>query len=447
MFRISDFGFRIFSAGGAILLLLLVLFAARPLSAANLIPTPEFAGHEIPEAQHPAARSQQSEWLDVAALAAGIALASYLALGRRSRRGLLLLAVASVAWLGFWRKGCICPIGAIQNVTMGLFDPGYVVPAAVAMFSLPLVATLFFGRTFCAAVCPLGAVQELAAVRPVRVPPWLDQALGLLAYVYLGAAVLFAATGCGFVICRYDPFVGLFRLSAGLDMLILTGGFLVLGMFVGRPYCRYLCPYGAILGVLSRLARWRVRIPPQECIQCRLCEDACPYGAIRQPTVAPSSDRLRRWRWLLTTWIVLVPGLVALGAVLGRQMETPLARVHPTIRLAERVWLENQALVEDTTEASEAFRNSGQPAAKLYAQAGQISRQIGAGGGWLGAWVGLVIGLKLIHLAIRRRRTDYQPDPINCVACGRCFWYCPSEQARQGWIQQPAGEKETLKLE
>ncbi len=72
----------------------------------------------------------------------------------------------------------------------------------------------FSGRSFCASVCPLGAVQELVAVRPVQVPTWIDHALGLLAYVYLGAAVLFAATGTAWIICRYDPFVGLFRLSS-----------------------------------------------------------------------------------------------------------------------------------------------------------------------------------------------------------------------------------------
>ncbi|NIL97025.1 MAG: 4Fe-4S binding protein, partial [Planctomycetales bacterium] len=60
-------------------------------------------------------------------------------------------------------------------------------------FLLPLVFTLFFGRTFCAAVCPLGAVQELVSVRHVRVPRWLDQSLGMLAYIYLGAAVILAA--------------------------------------------------------------------------------------------------------------------------------------------------------------------------------------------------------------------------------------------------------------
>ena len=110
--------------------------------------------------------------------------------------------------------------------------------AAVAFFALPLVFTLLFGRTFCAAVCPLGAVQELVAVRPLKVPLWLDHALGLLAYVYLGAAVLFAATDTAFVICRYDPFVAMFRLSGDVNMLVLGGCFLAVGMLVGRPYCR-----------------------------------------------------------------------------------------------------------------------------------------------------------------------------------------------------------------
>jgi NAD-dependent dihydropyrimidine dehydrogenase PreA subunit len=422
----------------ALLALVLVAVAAEAVCAAGLIPTPEFSEHPIPSAEHPdpAARLPLRDWLDVAALAAGIALASYFALWRRTRRGLFLLAVVSLAWLGFWRKGCICPIGAIQNITLALFDPFYAVPAAaVVMFVLPLVATLFFGRTFCAAVCPLGAVQELAAVRPIRVPVWLDHALGLLAYVYLGAAVLFAATGSAFVICRYDPFVGLFRLSAGLDMLVFSGVMLVIGMFVGRPYCRYLCPYGAILGWLAHLSRRHVRIPPEECIQCRLCEESCPYGAIREPTVAPPAAKLRRGRRRLVVALSLLPVLIAVGAILGRRLEAPLAGVHPTLQLAERMWLESRGLVEGSTEASEAFRNSGRPPEGLYAEARTLRHRIGLAGGWLGAWVGLVFGLKLVHLAIRRRRTGYQPDPARCVACGRCFWYCPGEQARRGWIE------------
>ena len=405
--------------------------------AQDLIPIPDFKEYQIKETINPPGPSPWSEYLDLAALLAGLSLASWFALVKRSRRGLYLLAVASLAWLGFWREGCICPIGAIQNVALAMSDPAYGVPAAaVAFFTLPLVFTLFFGRTFCAAVCPLGAVQELVAVRPVKVPVWLEHTLGLLAYVYLGAAVLFAAMGTAdepiFVICRYDPFVAMFRLGGSVNMLILGGCFLVVGLFVGRPYCRYLCPYGAILGLLSKVSKWHVRIPPEECIQCRLCEEMCPYGAIREPTVTQAADERRRGRRRLAALILLLPVLVATGVGLGRGLKVALSRLHPTVRLAERIRLEEQGQVEGTTDASEAFRKTGRPVEELFDEQRKQTNRFGVAGGWFGAWVGLVIGLKLIHLSVRRRREDYQPDRTNCVSCGRCFWYCPNEQARLG---------------
>ncbi len=420
-----------------ILPLVLLLTAAVMSRAAEFIPLPTFSSYEIPSTQNPAARAMWRDYLDVAALFAGLSLASYLAVKKRSRRGLFLLTIASLAWFGFWRKGCICPIGAIQNVALALCDSNYIVPiSALAFFVLPLIFTLFFGRTFCAAVCPLGAVQELVAIRPVRTPAWLDHALGLLAYVYLGAAVVFTVTGAAFIICRYDPFVGMFRLGASANMLILGGCFLVVGVFVGRPYCRYLCPYGAILGLLSKISKWHVKIPPERCIQCRLCEDACPYGAIREPTVKPSAAQRSRARRRLAGLILLVPALIALGAVLGRNMEVPLAWLHPTVRLAEHMHQdeagqtpqpspENENLIHEI----EAFRNSGRSVEDLYREATALTATFGVAGAWLGAWVGLVIGIKLIHLSIRRRRTDYVPDRAGCLSCGRCFWYCPGEQA------------------
>lgn len=423
----------------AILSLMLAVVVAQTVCAANLIPVPDFARHEIPQTQNPAPRTELLQYLDLAMLVVGLGLASYFAIRRRSRRGLLLLSIVSLVWLGFWRKGCICPIGAIQNVSQAVFDPGFTIPATVlAWFVLPLVFTLFFGRTFCASVCPLGAVQELVAVRPVKVPRWLDHAVGMLAYVYLGLAVAFAASGAAYVICRYDPFVGLFRLSASLEMLVVSAGFLVLGIFVARPYCRYLCPYGAILGLLSRLSRWRVKIPPESCIQCRLCEDACPYGAIREPTVTPPIAERQRGRRRLVAMIALLPVLVAGGAWLGSQLESPMSRAHPTVQLAELVWLQEhgQAVTEtDAVNATDAFRNSGRKAESLYGEAQQVRSRMGVAGVLFGAWVGLVLGVKLIHLSIRRRRTDYEPDPSRCVSCGRCFWYCPNEQARHGQIQ------------
>jgi ferredoxin len=415
---------------------LLFILAGSGATAVERFPPPDFSQHALPTTTTPPPRAEGFEYLDLAALVAALGLASYLAIVKRSRRGLLALSIVSLAWLGFWRGGCICPIGSIQNVSLCVFDPGYALPWTVAaVFALPVLATLFFGRTFCAAVCPLGAVQELVALRPVNVPVWLDQSLGLLSYVYLGLGVLFAACGAAFVVCRYDPFVGFFRRNGTEDMLILGACFLAGGIFVGRPYCRYLCPYGAILGLLSKVSKWHAKIPPDECIQCRLCEDACPYGAIREPTVAEPVSGRRRGRRRLALLLAACPVLVAAGFWLGRQLETPLSRVHPTIRLAERVRLEQTGRVEGTTDSSDAFRTTGRLPEDLYHEAALMGGRFRTAGGWFGAWVGLVVGVKLVYLSVRRRRSDYQPDRAACVSCGRCFWYCPSDQARQGWIQ------------
>ncbi len=420
----------------ALLTAVLIFVSARTVFAADLYPTPEFSSHPIPGAQTPAPRQSWRDYADLAFLTAALAAASFLAVKERSRTGLFLLSIVSLAWLGFWRKGCVCPIGAIQNVTQAVFDKDYVAGGVViAIFALPLLFTLFFGRSFCASVCPLGAVQELVAVRPVQVPTWIDHALGLLAYVYLGAAVLFAATGSAWIICRYDPFVGLFRLTSSASMLALSAAFLGVGLFIGRPYCRWLCPYGAILALLSRVSWRHLKIPPVQCVQCRLCEDACPYGAIRRPTVSLSpAERLAGRRRLIVV-LSAAPILIAAGAGLGFAMRSSLAGLHPTVQLAEEIRLEQSGQVTTRSDATEAFRATGESVESLYGRADTIVEKFAWGGALLGGWVGLVFAVKLVQLSVRRQRTVFEPDRGACVSCGRCFWYCPEEHARQEFVQ------------
>ncbi len=402
--------------------------------AADFVPVPSFSGYEIPQTQNPAPLPEWREWLDAAALAVGLGLASWLALARRSRRGLFLLAIVSLAWLGFWRKGCICPIGAIQNVALALGDPSYAVPAAaVAIFALPLAFTLLFGRTFLRRGLPLGRHPGACRRPPAEGSPLARSRLGLLPFVYLGAAVVLAATGTAFLICRYDPFVGLFRRSGDVNMLVLGGCFLAVGMFVGRPYCRWLCPYGAILGLASRVAKRHVQIPPEECIRCRLCEDACPYNAIREPTVAPAADQRRAAGGGVGAAIVLLPLWIAAGGLLGSKLGPSLARLHPTVRLAES--LRSEQAAGAGSDAVEAFLASGRSTESLCQEAAGLAGRMDRAGIWFGVWVGLVFGCKWIQLSLRRRRVDYQPDRSNCVSCGRCFSYCPAELAHSGSVR------------
>jgi ferredoxin len=308
-------------------------------------PPQQFAtDYQRPEPTTPPPDATAWEYLDVGLLAAALIAASFLALKVRRRGWLLGLMLLCLAYFGFWRGGCVCAIGAIQNVALGLADSSYAVPLTVLAFLLlPLVFALLFGRVFCAAVCPLGAIQDAVLLRPVRVPRWLEHALGLGVYVYLGLAVLLAATGSAFPICRHDPFVGIFRLGGSLQMIIAGACLLLIAAFVGRPYCRFLCPLAALFRPLSVVSRRHVTITPSECVQCRLCEDACPFGAIRAPT-APSAPGARtRGLGTLAALLGLLPVLTAAGAWAGGRLGPTLAGLNPRVALARTIGRQEQA--------------------------------------------------------------------------------------------------------
>jgi ferredoxin len=412
--------------GKLILLCAVSVLLCRMTFAAIRYAQPSFEKYTIPTQQMPAARAATLEALDVAVLFLALSLAGYLALRRRSRRGLFLLTLFSLLYFGFWRKGCICSIGAIQNVTTVFYDNTYLLPVtALAFFLLPLLFTLLFGRVFCAAVCPLGSIQDIVALRPMKIPPWLASALGLLAYLYLGLAILLAATGTGYLICRFDPFVSFFRLSGHAWALAMGAALLAIGVFVARPYCRFLCPYGVLLNWASRFSRWRVTITPEECVQCRLCEEVCPYDAILKPNAEQTPERRGIGMRRLTLLVALAPLMIALCGWIGSLAATPLSFASGTVRLASQLQREDAGLArKGSTVESDAYRTT-QPLSTLYAEAWTIRERCRLGGWIFGGFIGLTGASRLIGLSVRRTRKDYEPDRGLCLSCGRCFEYCP----------------------
>jgi NAD-dependent dihydropyrimidine dehydrogenase PreA subunit len=414
--------------------LLVVAGVLAPVArAADRFPRPEFVGgHEFPVVEHPPPGTAFGEYADVAALAAGLGLAAYFALRLRRRGAIFALMLVSLAWFGFWKRGCVCSVGSGQNVVQGVFDAGMTVPLSVlAFFLLPLLAALLWGRVFCGAVCPLGAAQDLVVLKPLRVPLWLEHGLGLLAVAYLLAAALVAACGSGYLICRLDPFVGFFRLAGPVPAILFGVCFLALGTVVARPYCRFVCPYGVLLRWCSLLSWRRVTVTPDDCVRCRLCQAACPFGAIREPDAEPFPEPrrsgVRRLGWL----VALLPILVVVGGLAGNWGGLGMAQVDFRYRLAAQVWAEDAGLRNSQDLASEAFRATDQSFVALHDLAVRQRRNYRVGGAVAGALFGLVAGLKMIGLATRPRRQSYEPDRGACLACGRCFQYCPKEQARR----------------
>jgi NosR/NirI family nitrous oxide reductase transcriptional regulator len=393
--------------------------------AQQRFPRPDFeTDYQAPTAHNPEPRHAMLEYLDVLILALVLGLATWFVLKKRSRRGVLYLSIFTLIYFGFYRNGCICSIGAIQNVVLALVDSTYVISlTTLAFFMLPLIFALFAGRVFCGAACPLGAIQDLLIVKPIELPIGLRKALGIIPYIYLGLAVLFAATKTDFIICRYDPFVGIFRMDASFNMLVLGGSFLLLGMFVGRPYCRFLCPYGVLLNWTSSVSKKHLSITPAECIDCKLCERSCPMDAINKPSVEPVVRKSDIRRFVLS--ILAIPVLMLIGGFIVSKAHLYLSKANSTVKLAETLISKPELRADPDNIDIQTFLASGKTMESLVEEATEIRNQFYAGGWILGAFFGLVFGISYSRKTIYRKRTEYEPDKGDCVSCGRCMDYCP----------------------
>jgi ferredoxin len=411
-------------------------FALILLLAANIgnvfaierFPKPDFeSGYNTPSTSTPDPRAEALAILDVFVLIAALAITSWFVLKKRSRRGVFWMSIFSIAYFGFFREGCICSVGSIQNITLALFNPEYSIPVTVILFfAIPIIFTLFYGRTFCAGVCPLGAIQDVFLYKPISLKPWLLKVLGLIPFIYLALAVLYAATATDFVICRYDPFVGFFRLDATFMMFSIGAILLLIGVFIARPYCRFLCPYGVILNMVSRVSKKHLTITPTNCIQCKLCENSCPFDAIEKPLPAKEKEDSTTAVRGIIVFTVIIPLLILAGGFVGSQFHENFARVNPTIQLAQ----EMINLDETQPESFEvtAFKSAGRSTEDLYKEAAAIVNQFYIGGWILGGFIGLVFGLTLASLSIFKYRDDYVPNKGNCLSCARCIDFCPVKE-------------------
>ena len=362
-----------------IIFILLICWHA-VMYAQDRFPRPEFeSGYVYSTNQMPAQRGQGWEYFDVAVLIGALAVTTWLALKKRSRQGLIWMSVFSLAYFGFYRQGCICSVGSVQNVSLALFNENYTIPlSALLFFIIPLLFALAYGRVFCAGVCPLGAIQELSGIKPVKLHKNVEVVLASVPFIYLALSVLFAATNSQFIICRYDPFIGIFRLDAPYTMIVFGALLLLSGIFLNRPYCRFLCPYGVLLNIFSRFAGKHLTITPAECTNCRLCEEACPYNAILPSDPEPQREEPDKSRKQFILYFLFIPLFAVAGAFILYNLAPALSGVNSNVNLAREIRLEKKTGIESLSKAVVAFKESGKTEAELFAEEDHDHWQISA---------------------------------------------------------------------
>lgn len=410
------------------LILLSLLFGQ--VNAQNRFPKPDFeSGYQYPDIAYAVPNEALWTTIDIILLVLLMGIVAWAVLKRRTRRPIVWVSLISVAYFGFFRSGCVCSIGAIQNVSLALVDSTYVLPVSVLLFFiLPLLFAFLFGRVFCAGVCPFGALQELVNLKNYRLPQSLTLVLGVLPWLYLIYAVLYAVTRSSFIICRFDPFIGIFRLGGDLGLIIFGALLLVAAIFTGRPFCRFLCPYGALLSLFSRVSIWKIKLTQKSCINCELCHNACPVDAIKPPYENKVKENRMQGVRRIVSYFIVLPLMVCIGALLMRSVSSDLSRAHIDVRLYDEV-MQHEVNPQDVlTMELEAFYGQGGTIEELTTTYEKIQADFRLYSTLAGAMIGLVIGMMLISLSVKRTRKQYEIDRAGCVACGRCFNYCPQNR-------------------
>ena len=165
-------------------------------------------------------------------------------------------------------------------------------PAALFILLAVLLVSLVAKKTFCSYLCPVGTLSEYLwrlghwlYRRNLALPRWLDVPLRGLKYALLLFFVwaVFRMDGntlAAFVGSPYNKVADIKMYLFFADISALTLKVLVvlavLSLVLKNPWCRYLCPYGGLLGVLGLLSPFKVTRTAKTCIDCELCTRACP---------------------------------------------------------------------------------------------------------------------------------------------------------------------------
>ena len=187
------------------------------------------------------------------------------------------------------------PIGGLMAfkyfLLTGIVEPVH--PAGFILFVAVLGVSLVMKKGFCGWICPIGTVSQYTWMageklfgRNFRIGPFTDIALRSIKYLLLGFFVLLIGVAMAsnmmllFFITDYYKVVDVRMMKFFTEMSTLTMWVLIalatLSLLYKNFWCRYLCPYGALLGLLSRLSPFKVRRNEDACGHCQACTKNCP---------------------------------------------------------------------------------------------------------------------------------------------------------------------------
>ncbi len=187
----------------------------------------------------------------------------------------------------------ICPFGGVVSIYQYITSGTYVQKihdSSLVLMWIVFILTIGFGPVFCGWICPLGSIQEWVSVIGRRVfknrfnnliPYSYDRYLRYARYMVLAWVVYMTAMTGKLVFNEVDPYSALFHLwsdEIAIGGLAILGITLLLSLVMERPWCKYACPYGALLGISNLFRIFKIRRNSGTCISCNKCSRTCPMN-------------------------------------------------------------------------------------------------------------------------------------------------------------------------
>ena len=227
------------------------------------------------------------QYLDLAVLAAFFVLAM-ISFKRKSVALKFVTFAFAIGYLGFAKSYLI----SITNIFSVLDWNWPVVKHNLAwylFFAFTVVSTILWGRLYCGRICAYGALtQTLDAILPakwrVNVPRSIEKRAAMIKFGVLAGVIAYYLLTHDLLIYQYTEPFWMFGMFGTPLMWTLLAILLTATLFVRNLYCRFLCPVGATLGLMSYLTVFRIK-RWSECNTCRICEKACQWGAIEGPKI------------------------------------------------------------------------------------------------------------------------------------------------------------------
>jgi polyferredoxin len=230
------------------------------------------------------------QYLDLALLTAFFVLA-LISFKRKSVPLKFLTFAFAIGYMGFTKSYLI----SITNIFSVLDWNWPIVKYNLAwywFFGFTVVSTVLWGRLYCGRICAYGALtQTLDAILPaqwrVNVPRSIEQRAAWIKFGVLGGVIAYYLVTHNLLIYQYTEPFWMFGMFGTPLMWTLLAVLLTATLLVRNLYCRFLCPVGATLGLLSYLTVFRIK-RWSECNTCRICEKTCQWGAIEGPKILVS---------------------------------------------------------------------------------------------------------------------------------------------------------------